>query len=145
MSPANALPLAYWMAPVPPAPVAPLERQVVPSSVKQLARRPPAKVEVPPETVRFPPMLRLVVVAEVPVAEVKVRVPTVSEVTDEFVVVLLPKMPLVMLPKVAKREFPTERFEVVAEVPVAEVKVSALTVVVPEMRVEVAMVTPASY
>ena len=56
------------------APTGEAVRQVVPSMEKQVERTPPAKVEVPPETVMFPPMFMYVVVAFVPIPLVKLRV-----------------------------------------------------------------------
>ena len=60
------------------APTAEAVRQVEPSIEKQVERTPPAKVEVPPETVRLPPMFMNEVVAFVPIPLVKLSVGKVA-------------------------------------------------------------------
>ena len=71
------------MAPVPPAAAeAPDVRQFTPSTVKHPALMAVTTVEVPPEMVRLPAMLRLVVVADVPVALVKKSAVAVRAVVE---------------------------------------------------------------
>ena len=60
------------------APMGEAVRHVVPSIEKQVERTPPAKVEVPPETVRLPAMFKYEVVAFVPIPLVKLSVGKVA-------------------------------------------------------------------
>ena len=99
--------------------------QVVPSTVKHPARTPPANVDVPPDTVRLFPILRYDVVALVPMALVKLSVPSVPLVEYRDVVVA----------PVARRLVITAVFPTFNEVVVAPVNVPL--VIVPFVAVSV--------